>query len=84
MVGVEGGSSPTREELCPETFRLQPIAVRGTGMAVRFTPEQIAPLRAYDPLLFNGMHPETQDFFWFSSKPNPRYDLLLKHTHGSQ
>lgn len=74
MIGIEGGNSTTREALCPETFQLQPIAVRSTGLASRFTPEQIAPLRAFDPLLFQGMHSETQDFLWFSSKPNPRQD----------
>lgn len=74
LIGAEGGNSPTREALCPETFQLQPIAVRGVGVAARLTPEQVAPLLAYDPLLFHGMHPETEDFLWFSCKPNPRQD----------
>lgn len=69
LIGAEGGNSRTRELLCPETFQLQPLGVRSTGLAVKFTPEQAAPLRAYDPLLFQGMHPETEDFMWYSSKP---------------
>lgn len=78
LIGVEGGKSRTREVLCPDTFQLQPLAVRSTGLAVRFTPEQVAPLRAYDPLLFQGMHPETEDFLWFSSKTNqtPLFKLV--------
>lgn len=75
LIGAEGGKSRTREFLCPQTFRLQPIPIRSTGLAVRFTPEQIAPLRAYDPLLFQGMHPETEDFLWFSGESEPSQHL---------
>ncbi|CUS12216.1 unnamed protein product [Tuber aestivum] len=71
LVGVEGSKSRTRQTLCPNTYQLIPLPVRLTGCSVRLTSSQAAPLRALDPLLFQGLHPETGDFFWFSILDTP-------------
>lgn len=68
IIGAEGSRSRTREIVCPDMYQLQPLPIRSSGLAVQFTPEQAAPLRAYDPLLFQGMHPVTEAFLWFSSE----------------
>lgn len=72
IIGAEGSRSRTREIVCPDMYQLQPLPIRSSGLAVQFTPEQAAPLRAYDPLLFQGMHPVTEAFLWFSTIDTPQ------------
>ncbi|PUU74557.1 hypothetical protein B9Z19DRAFT_432831 [Tuber borchii] len=71
LVGAEGSRSRTRQILCPNNYQLIPLPVRLTGCAVRLTSSRVAPLRALDPLLFQGAHPETEDYFWFSIIDTP-------------
>ncbi|KAL4914346.1 hypothetical protein BDW62DRAFT_213561 [Aspergillus aurantiobrunneus] len=66
IIGTEGSRSTIRRLLCPTTYLNNRLPVRFTGVAVSLTREEIAPLRALDPLLFQGCHPETGVFFWFS------------------
>ncbi|PWW75725.1 FAD/NAD(P)-binding domain-containing protein [Tuber magnatum] len=71
LVGAEGSKSRTRQILCPNNYQLTPLPVRLIGCSVHLTSSQVAPLRALDPLLFQGLHPETEDFFWFSILDTP-------------
>ncbi|KAG0125920.1 hypothetical protein HOY82DRAFT_587403 [Tuber indicum] len=71
LIGAEGSRSRTRQTLCPDNYQLIPLPIRLTGCAVRLTASQVAPLRALDPLLLQGLHPETEDFFWFSILDTP-------------
>ncbi|KAL4781218.1 hypothetical protein BJX76DRAFT_360080, partial [Aspergillus varians] len=66
LVGGEGPRSQVRRFLCPDTYLNARLPVRFTGVAVVLTQSEISPLRALDPLLFQGCHPETGVFFWFS------------------
>ncbi|KAJ5125099.1 uncharacterized protein N7515_005163 [Penicillium bovifimosum] len=70
-VGVEGSRSMVRQVLRPDAFDNTPIGINFTGVAVDLTPEEIQPLRDMDPLLFQGCHPTTGDFFWFSMLETP-------------
>ncbi|KAL4881555.1 hypothetical protein BJY04DRAFT_188335 [Aspergillus karnatakaensis] len=71
LIGVEGSKSPTRRFLCPDAYRNSPLPIRFTGVAVDLSPEQAAPLRALDPLLFQGCHPKTGVYLWFSILETP-------------
>ncbi|KAL3483464.1 hypothetical protein BJX62DRAFT_249460 [Aspergillus germanicus] len=71
VVGIEGSRSTIRRFLRPDAYRNAQLPVRFTGVAVDLTPEEAAPLRAMDPLLFQGCHPSTGVFFWFSILETP-------------
>ncbi|KAG4411684.1 hypothetical protein IFR04_015182 [Cadophora malorum] len=47
------------------------LPIRFLGATVKLTPSEIEPLRAFDPLLFQGCHPETGTFLWFSTLDTP-------------
>ncbi|CAG8088667.1 unnamed protein product [Penicillium olsonii] len=71
VVGVEGSRSMVRQILRPDSFNNVPLGINFTGVAVDLTPEEIQPLRDMDPLLFQGCHPQTGVFFWFSMLETP-------------
>lgn len=72
VVGVEGGRSTVRQILRPDAYSNRLLPIRFTGVAVDLTPEEIKPLRSMDPLLFQGCHPLTGTFFWFSMLETPQ------------
>lgn len=71
VVGIEGSRSTVRQILRPDAYSSQLLPIRFTGVAVDLTPEEIKPLRSMDPLLFQGCHPQTGTFFWFSMLETP-------------
>ncbi|KAL2203494.1 FAD/NAD(P)-binding domain-containing protein [Sarocladium strictum] len=79
LVGAEGSNSRTRKILAPETYKNIPLPVRCIGAALDLSPEQVKPLKDIDPLLFQGCHPATNVFFWFSMLETP----LINGTAGT-
>lgn len=71
LVGAEGTNSRTRQFLCPETYKNHELDVKLIGAGVTMTPAQATPLRAIDPLLFQGCHPTTNNFLWVSTLETP-------------
>jgi 2-polyprenyl-6-methoxyphenol hydroxylase-like FAD-dependent oxidoreductase len=71
LVGADGSTSKVRRILCPETGFLYQLPIRFLGATVRLTPAEMAPLRALDPLLFQGCHPETSTYLWFATLDTP-------------
>lgn len=71
LVGAEGTNSRTRQFVAPETYKNQTLDVKLLGAAVDMTPEQVQPLRDIDPLLFQGCHPDTNNFLWISMLDTP-------------
>ncbi|KAL3455607.1 hypothetical protein BJX64DRAFT_65658 [Aspergillus heterothallicus] len=71
VVGTEGARSAIRRFLCPGEYTNAQLPIRFTGVAVDLTADTVAPLRAMDPLLFQGCHPETGVYFWFSMLDTP-------------
>ncbi|KAL5332933.1 hypothetical protein BJX70DRAFT_89242 [Aspergillus crustosus] len=71
LIGVEGSKSSTRQFLCPNSYQSTQLPIRFTGVAVDISVEEAAPLRATDPLLFQGCHPQTNVYFWFSILETP-------------
>lgn len=86
VVGVDGSRSRIRQVLAPATFRNEQLPLRFTGVAVDMTAEAIAPLRALDPLLFQGLYPPTRTFMWYSvlETPPPANGTTEKEIGGSQ
>ena len=82
-VGIKGSRSLVRQTLCPETYNNEILPVRFTGVVVDLSPQEIAPLRSMDPLLFQGCHPDTGTFFWFSILETPLVNGAAgtKHEH---
>ncbi|KAJ5260553.1 hypothetical protein N7478_012158 [Penicillium angulare] len=81
VVGVEGSRSIVRQVLRPDSFDNIPLGINFTGVAVDMTADQIKPLRDMDPLLFQGCHPPTGAFFWFSMLETPHVNGTLgSHT----
>ncbi|KAK0765136.1 hypothetical protein N5P37_002614 [Trichoderma harzianum] len=71
LVGAEGSNSQTRKFLVPDAHQNYLLPVKMIGASADFTPEQVAPLRNIDPLLFQGSHPTTGVFLWISMLETP-------------
>jgi 2-polyprenyl-6-methoxyphenol hydroxylase-like FAD-dependent oxidoreductase len=71
VVGADGSNSRTRELLCPKTWELEQLPVKLIGVTVRLTEEQVMPLRAINPLLFQGCCSLTGTYMWFSIVSTP-------------
>ncbi|KAH8646774.1 hypothetical protein BX600DRAFT_155724 [Xylariales sp. PMI_506] len=66
LIGADGNNSNVRKFLLPEDHALTRLPVWLVGVTRRFTPEQAAPIRALDPLLFQALHPDTSNYLWYS------------------
>lgn len=74
LVACDGGNSRARKLLFadhPELAELNQLKVRNMGTTVRMSEEQVTPLRQIDPLLFQGCHPDTGVFLWYSTVSTP-------------
>lgn len=73
LVGADGSGSRTRRLLVgQEAGKLYQLPFRFMGVTVRMTEDQVKPLRDVDPLLFQGCHPDTGVFMWFSMLSTPQ------------
>ncbi|RDW76089.1 FAD protein [Coleophoma crateriformis] len=66
IIGADGNNSVVRQQLLPEKAKLNLLPVNLVGVVRHFTPEQAKGVRELDPLLFQGLHPETGNYLWFS------------------
>jgi 2-polyprenyl-6-methoxyphenol hydroxylase-like FAD-dependent oxidoreductase len=72
LVGADGSASLTRKLIAPETHALVPLPIRGIGFCAVITPENMAPMLEIDPLLFQAVHPVTNDYLWWSVLDTPQ------------
>ncbi|KAI3339999.1 hypothetical protein F4824DRAFT_453830 [Ustulina deusta] len=88
LVGADGSNSRTRALLLGEAAALHALPARLMGVTTALAADEMAPLRAIDPLLFQGTHPRTGCFMWFSvlatpetngsrAAASPRYDAQI-------
>ncbi|KAI1396618.1 FAD/NAD(P)-binding domain-containing protein [Hypoxylon fuscum] len=80
LIGADGNNSNVRKHLLPDGHDLTPLPVSLIGVVRHFSPEQAAPVRALDPLLFQGLHPRTGNFLWYSildrfEEPDDQYSF---------
>ena len=66
LIGADGNNSNVRRYLMPDTAALTPLPVHLVGVIRHFTADQGEAIRAIDPLLFQGLHPETGNYLWYS------------------
>ncbi|KAI9643624.1 hypothetical protein NHQ30_008246 [Ciborinia camelliae] len=68
VVGADGNNSVTRKCLFKgeKESELTKLPVYCVGIVRPFTEAQIASVRQIDPLLFQGLDPETGTYMWFS------------------
>jgi 2-polyprenyl-6-methoxyphenol hydroxylase-like FAD-dependent oxidoreductase len=66
LIGADGNNSNVRKSLLPQDNELNKLPVNLVGVTRHFTPEQAAPIRALDPLLFQALHPKTSNYLWYS------------------
>ncbi|KAL3474261.1 hypothetical protein BJX99DRAFT_271796 [Aspergillus californicus] len=71
VIGVEGSRSMIRRVLRPDAYSNIQLPIRFTGVAVDMAPSEIQPLRAMDPLLFQGCEPGSGTYLWFSVLETP-------------
>lgn len=74
LVGADGSSSRIRRSLfksSPEMGQLNQLPVRFMGVTVRLSASQAQVLRDIDPLLFQGSHPDTGAYLWYSTLSTP-------------
>ena len=74
VVACDGANSQIRRLLfsdTPKAADLQSLPVNCMGATIRLTKDQVVPLRAIDPLLFQGVHPDTGKFLWYSTVSTP-------------
>ncbi|KAF2471431.1 FAD-binding domain-containing protein [Lindgomyces ingoldianus] len=76
LVGADGSSSRTRRLLYagtadPDAWKLNQLPVRFMGVTMRLAPFQAQVLREIDPLLFQGSHPTSGVFLWYSILSTP-------------
>lgn len=72
LVGTDGRNSKTRRLLLgEEKGKLNLLPVRSIGATICASAEGMAPLREIDPLLFQGSHPDTGVYMWFSLVSTP-------------
>ncbi|KAL3418231.1 FAD binding domain-containing protein [Phlyctema vagabunda] len=71
LIGADGATSKLRRTLNPTTGALNQLPIRFLGVTVKLSPTDIKPLRDLDPLLFQGCHPETGTYMWYSTLDTP-------------
>ncbi|KAK0125461.1 hypothetical protein ONS95_000526 [Cadophora gregata] len=71
LIGCDGATSRVRRTLCPDTGALSQLPVRFLGVTLKLLAKDMEPLRAIDPLLFQGCHPETGNYMWFATLDTP-------------
>lgn len=72
VIGADGSSSRTRRFLLGEDAgKLNQLPGRFIGVTTHLTPQQVKPLLEIDPLLFQGCHPDTGTFMWYSTLSTP-------------
>ncbi|RAL06913.1 FAD-dependent oxidoreductase [Aspergillus homomorphus CBS 101889] len=71
LIGCDGSRSRTREILYPEGHEMNPLPVQLLGGAALYSPEEMAGAESFDPFIFQGSHPDTNVFFFFSLLDTP-------------
>jgi 2-polyprenyl-6-methoxyphenol hydroxylase-like FAD-dependent oxidoreductase len=72
VVGADGANSQTRKFLCPETGNNQLLPLRFIGVIITMSPETTSSIeKAIDPLMFQGCHPKSGVFMYYSILSTP-------------
>lgn len=75
VVASDGSGSRLRKYTHPSASENIPVPVRLLGVTVSYTPEQAAAALAVDPFFFQGTHPDTDFYLFFSCKCTLRVEV---------
>lgn len=72
LLAVDGSGSRTKRLLLgEEEAKLNPLPVAFIGITLRLTPEKMKPFRDIHPLIWQGTHPTTGYYIFFSTLSTP-------------
>jgi 2-polyprenyl-6-methoxyphenol hydroxylase-like FAD-dependent oxidoreductase len=69
LVACDGSRSRTREILYPDT-QMNKLPVQLLGASTLYTAEELGGAQSIDPFIFQGSHPESNVFLFFSCTLN--------------
>lgn len=84
LVGCDGARSRTRQILYPES-QMNPLPVQLLGASALYTGEEMGGAQSIDPYIFQGSHPDTDVFLFFSFLDTPNnFDESSKDAYHCQ
>lgn len=84
LVACDGARSRTRQILYPDS-RMTPLPVQLLGASALYTGEEMGGAQSIDPYIFQGSHPETDVFLFFSFLDTPNnFDESSKDAYHCQ
>ncbi|KAA8645674.1 hypothetical protein EYZ11_002481 [Aspergillus tanneri] len=71
VVGCDGSRSRVRKSLYPSSYRNSRLPIQLLGATTRYSVEQAAAVRELDPYFFQGTHPGSNVYLYFSFLDSP-------------
>lgn len=71
LVACDGARSRARQILYPDDYQMNPLPVQLLGASTLYTAEEMGGAQSIDPYIFQGSHPETDVFLFFSFLDTP-------------
>ncbi|PYH80319.1 FAD/NAD(P)-binding domain-containing protein [Aspergillus uvarum CBS 121591] len=71
LVGCDGSRSRAREIVYPDGHEMNPLPVQLLGGAALYSAEEMGGAETIDPFIFQGSHPDSNIFFFFSLLDTP-------------
>lgn len=66
LVACDGARSRARQILYPDGCQMNPLPVQLLGASPLYTSEEMGGAQTIDPYIFQGSHPDTDVFMFFS------------------
>ncbi|EPS31928.1 hypothetical protein PDE_06887 [Penicillium oxalicum 114-2] len=71
LIAADGARSRVRQILYPESCQMNPLPVQLLGASALYSAEELGGVQSIDPYIFQGSHPDTNIFFFFSFLDTP-------------
>ncbi|KAJ5915293.1 hypothetical protein N7454_011047 [Penicillium verhagenii] len=71
LVAADGARSRARQILYPQGYAMNQLPVQLLGASALYTQEQLGGVETIDPYIFQGSHPDTDVFMFFSFLDTP-------------
>lgn len=68
LIAADGARSRVRQILYPESCQMNPLPVQLLGASALYSAEELGGVQSIDPYIFQGSHPDTNIFFFFSCR----------------
>ncbi|KAJ5587987.1 uncharacterized protein N7459_003752 [Penicillium hispanicum] len=72
LVACDGARSRTRQILYPDGHQMHPLPVQLLGASTLYSAQEMDGAQSIDPFIFQGSHPDTDVFLFFSFLDTPR------------